>query len=386
MIGDPAHAARDAGANHSIGIGLVGAGAMGKSHSLGYRAVAGVFKLPLAPRLEVVADIDADQAAAAAASWGFARHVSDWRAIAVDPDVGVVDISAPNHLHFEVACAALSAGKHVYCEKPLASSLSEAKEMAFRAEKAGVITQMGFNFLKNPIIDLAKEIIDSGEIGEIRSFRGIHAEDYMADMERPWSWRLDAEGGGAVSDLGSHVVSLARHLLGPIKRVCGTLSTVVPKRRAARNSNEWRDVRVDDIAQALIEFARGCCGTIEASWVATGRKMQLDFEIVGSRGTIAFTQERFSELQLFQTQGDERRNGFRTILAGPLHPPYGDFCVAPGHQLGFNDMKTIEIRDLLIAIAGGPHRGPDFREGLEVQKVIDRLVESAREGAWLLID
>jgi predicted dehydrogenase len=346
LIGDLARAS-NAGANHSIGIGLVGAGAMGKSHSLGYRAVAGVFKLPLAPRLEVVADIDGNQAAAAAASWGFARHVSDWRTIVAEPAVGIVDISAPNRLHHEIACAALAAGKHVYCEKPLASSLSEAKEMVFRAEKAGVITQMGFNFLKNPIIDLAKDIIDSGEIGEIRSFRGIHAEDYMADVGRPWSWRLDDEGGGAVSDLGSHIISLARHLLGPIKRVCGRLSTVVPKRRVARNSDEWRDVRVDDIAQALIEFARGCCGTIEASWVATGRKMQLDFEIVGSRGT---TQERFSELQLFQSQGDERRNGFRTILAGPHHPPYGDFCVAPGHQLGFNDMKIIEIRDLLIPL------------------------------------
>jgi len=145
-------------------------------------------------------------------------------------------------------------------------------------------------------------------------------------------------------------------------------------------------VEVDDIARALVSFARGCNGTIEASWLAHGRKMQIEFEVVGEHGTLFFTQERFNELQLYRAGADGSRNGFRTILAGPQHEPYGAFCVAPGHQLGFNDLKTIEIRDYLLAIAGGPVRGPDFREGFEVQKTVDAVIRSSRERSWVAVD
>jgi predicted dehydrogenase len=369
----------------SVGIALVGAGAMGKAHSLAFRTVGGVFDLPIAPRLEVIADVNEQLAATAAGHWGYKRHTKDWRSVIADPCVDIVDITAPNRFHREIALAAIGAGKHVYCEKPLAATLKEAEEMFRAAEKAAVTTQLGFNFLKNPMIDLAKNIIQSGEIGEIRSFRGIHAEDYMADPTTPWSWRLDSQGGGVVEDLGSHIVCMARHLLGPISRVCGSLSTVIPSRPTARGSTESRDVQVDDVAHALVQFDRGCHGTLEASWVATGRKMQLEFEVVGSHGSIAFTQERFSELQLFKLEGSQSRNGFRTIVAGPLHPPYGNFCVATGHQLGFNDMKTIEARDLLLSVAGIEHRGPDFREGYEVQKVIAAIISSSHDKKWVEI-
>jgi predicted dehydrogenase len=218
------------------------------------------------------------------------------------------------------------------------------------------------------------------------SFRGIHAEDYMADPATPWHWRLDPRGGGGViADLGSHIIAIARHLLGPITAVCGQLETVIKQRAVRAGSSEQRAVEVDDIARALVSFARGCKGTMEASWVAHGRKMQIEFEVVGSRGTLFFTQERLNELQLYRVDDDGSRNGFRTILAGPQHEPYGRFCVAPGHQLGFNDLKTIEIRDYLLAIAGQPARGPDFREGFEVQKTVDAVIRSAREGGWVAV-
>jgi predicted dehydrogenase len=368
-------------------IGLIGSGFMGKTHALGFRAASMVFELPIEPVLEVLADVDAPTAASAARKLGFARSTGDWRELVRDPAVDIVDITAPPLLHHEMALAAIAAGKHTYCEKPLAPSAALAQEMAQAAERAGVKTQVGFNYLKNPMLALAHEMIANGELGTIVSFRGIHAEDYMADARTPWHWRLDPRGGGGViADLGSHIIAIARFLLGPIEAVCGHLETVIEQRPVRLGSSEMRPVEVDDVARALVSFARGCNGTIEASWLAHGRKMQIEFEVVGEHGTLFFTQERFNELQLYRADAEGSRNGFRTILAGPQHEPYGSFCVAPGHQLGFNDLKTIEIRDYLLAIAGEPMRGPDFREGFEVQKTVDAVIRSSRERSWVAVD
>lgn len=370
----------------NIRIGLIGSGFMGKTHALGFRAVGAVFEMPVEPVLEMLADVDADAAAVAARKLGFTRSTGDWQALVRDPSIDIVDITTPPTLHHRMALAAASAGKHIYCEKPLAPNAALAQEMAEAAERAGVKTQVGFNYLKNPMLALAREIIATGELGEIVSFRGIHAEDYMADATTPWHWRLDpAGGGGVVADLGSHIIAIARYLLGPIGAVCGQLETVIKQRPVRAGASEMRPVEVDDVTRALVQFARGCNGTIEASWLSHGRKMQIEFEVVGSRGTLFFTQQRFNELQLYQTGADSGRNGFRTIAAGPQHAPYGSFCVAPGHQLGFNDLKTIEIREYLLAIAGEPVRGPDFREGWEVQKVVDAIIRSSRERAWVAV-
>jgi predicted dehydrogenase len=357
---------------------------MGKVHSLAYRAVAGVFDMPVQPVLEMLADITPDAAAAAARDLGFARSTGDWRTLVSDPNVDVISVTTPNTLHAPIALAAIAAGKHVHCEKPLAPNALQAREMVDAAERAGVRTQVGFNYLKNPLISLAREIVASGEIGEIVSFRGIHAEDYMADATTPWHFRMDpAGGGGVVADLGSHITAIARHLLGPITEVFGRLETVIKRRPEAPASSRMRTVEADDIAHAMVRFARGCVGTLEASWLSRGRKMQIEFEVVGSKGALAFSQERLNELRLYKVERDESRNGFRTIVAGPDHPPYGAFCPAPGHQLGFNDLKTIEMRDFLLAIAGQPPIGPDFREGWEVQRVVDAIIQSSRERRWV---
>ena len=368
----------------TLRIGLVGSGFMGKAHSLAYRTVGGVFRLPAQPVLEVLADVTADAAAAAARDLGYERSTGDWRALVSDPQVDVVSITTPNALHAPIALAAIAAGKHVHCEKPLAPTAAQAGAMAEAAEKAGVKTQVGFNYLKNPLMTLARDIVASGEIGDIVSFRGIHAEDYMADPATPWHFRMDpAGGGGVVADLGSHITAIARHLLGPISEVYGRLETVIKQRPEAPGSSRMRAVEVDDIAHAMVRFARGCVGTLEASWLSRGRKMQIEFEVVGSKGALVFSQERLNELRLYKVERDESRNGFRTIVSGPEHPPYGAFCPAPGHQLGFNDLKTIEMRDFLLAIAGEPIKGPDFREGWEVQKVVDAIIRSSREREWL---
>jgi predicted dehydrogenase len=368
----------------TLGIGMVGSGFMGRSHTIAFRAAPGIFNSPLMPVLELIADIDDKTAAAAAKSLGYARSTGDWRALVADPAVDLVDITTPNELHKPIALAAIALGKPVYSEKPLAVNASEAKEMADAAEKAGVKTFVGFSYVQNPMVGLAREIVRSGEIGEVVSFRGLHAEDYMADANAPWTWRLDPKGGhGVVADLGSHIISIARHVVGPIESLVGQIATVVKERPVAPGAKEKRPVEVDDEARALVRFAGGATGSIEASWVATGRKMSLTFEVTGSKGTIFVDMERFNELQLYTMDQARGRQGFKTILTGPDHKFYREFCPAPGHQLGFNDFKTLEVRAILDELAGGPNAIPNFREASEVQRTVDAIVRSAKEKRWL---
>ncbi|MGQ0484146.1 MAG: Gfo/Idh/MocA family protein [Hyphomicrobiales bacterium] len=370
-----------------IGVGIIGTGFMGKTHALAYRAVDGIFPVKLRPVLEMVADNNPEAGARAHAQLGFRRVTADWKELVTDPKIGIVSITAPNLVHKEMSLAAIAAGKHVHCEKPIAPNAEDAKAMMAAAEKAGVVTQVGYNYLKNPILALARDMVAAGELGAIIGFRGVHAEDYMLSPDVPYNWRVDPSGGGgAVADLGSHIIGMARFLLGPIAEVSAELETVVKDRPVAPGSNERRKVEVDDIARLIVRFARGCGGSLDASWVATGRKMQLGFELTGSKGTLVFTQERFNELLYYKSGGDPRHQGFTRIEAGPQHAPYGLFCVAPGHQLGFNDLKTIEVADFLDAIAGGPRRGPDFREAWEIQKVIDTAIRSAGERRWLKVE
>ena len=367
-----------------IGIGLVGSGFMGRSHAHAFRAAPGVFDLPLTPVFEMLADVNAEAAERAAAALGFARSTGDWKALVADPAVDLVDITTPNTLHLPIALAAIEAGKPVYCEKPLAPNAGEAKEMVDAAEKAGVVTAVGFNYLKNPMVALAQEIVASGEIGDVVSFRGIHAEDYMTDPSGPFTWRLDEKGGhGVVADLGSHIISIARYVVGPIASLVGQIKTVTGERPVAPGASEKRKVFVDDEARALVNFANGATGSLEASWVKAGRKMQLAFEVTGSKGSIFLDHERFNELDLYVTGQAKGREGFKKILAGPDHRHFREFVPAPGHQLGFNDIKTIEVRALIDALTGGAKFLPDFREAWGIQRVVDAIVDSAREKRWV---
>lgn len=370
-----------------IGVGIIGTGFMGRAHALAYGAAASTFPGLPRPDLVAIADIVPEAAQAAAAQYGFARWHTDWRRIVEDPAIGIVSITTPNLLHHDMAVAAAKAGKHIHCEKPLAQDAVVARAMVEAAEAAGVKTQVGFNYLKNPVLKLAQEMIAGGELGEITGFRGLHAEDFMASPQVPWGWRLDPAGGtGALADLGSHVIALARFLLGPISELTADLETVVKDRPVAAGSGERRKVEVDDIARLTVRFARGCGGTLEANWMATGRKMHLAFEVSGTKGGLVFTQERFNELQWYRAGDDPRLAGFTRIEAGPQHPPYRHFCIAPGHQIGFNDLKTIEVAEFLGSIAGGPASSPDFREAWEVQKVIDVAVAASHARCWMTVD
>lgn len=364
----------------ALRVGLIGTGFMGKTHVFGFAAAQRVFDLPFDIRLVCVADRTEDLAAAAADALGFETSSGDWRSLIADPDLDLIDITAPNSFHKTMALAAIAAGKHVYCEKPLAPLAADAAEMAHAAETARVKTQVGFNYLCNPMLGLARDMIANGDLGEIRSYRGIHAEDYMAEAGVPWTWRHDPLGGGVLADLGSHALATAEYLLGPIAEVMGDCVTAIARR--PDGTGGARAVEVDDIGRAFLRFANGATGFVEANWIATGRKMQHDFEVHGTSGALIFSQERLNELQFYSTADAPGRQGFRTIVAGPEHAPYGRFCVAPGHQLGFNDLKAIEIERFVEAIAGLRPEPFNFRAGLRIQHLVETIHASAKAAAW----
>ncbi len=382
-----------------IRIGVVGAGWMARAHSTAFRNVPMLFgSEPAVPVLEAIADIDPDRARHAAEALGFARWTVDWSELVADPAVDVVDIVTPNNAHAEIAIAAARAGKHIYCEKPLALTAAEALDMTEAAEAAGVVTLVGFNYLKNPAQALAKDLIEAGEIGEITQFRGTFDQDFMTDPSVPFSWRLDRKvaGSGALGDLASHTLSLAMALVGDVTEVCGMLRTVI-KRRAvpsdgsghtvkAETGAKLREVENDDVCQFLCRFENGALGTIASSRIATGRKLWIGYEIQGTKGALFFTQERMNELQFYRFGEPSAERGYKTVLTGPDHKWYGAFHPIAGIGLGYNDQKIIEARDLLVAVATGQRAEPDFRFGYKVDRIVDAVEKSATEKRWVSVD
>lgn len=361
----------------SIGIGLIGTGFMGKCHALAYGAVRAVFGDVPKPRLELLCDVPAAKATAMADQFGFARATDDWRALVADPSVDLVCITTPNKHHAEMAIAALEAGKHVHCEKPMALTLDDAQAMADAASSARGRTIVGYNYIRSPAFAHARKLIGEGAIGRVIHFRGFVDEDYQADPELPWTWRATrADAGlGALGDMGCHMISMAVELMGPIRSVIGDIRTVHATRPSPEDGGH-RPVENDDIASAILEFESGVQGLFSTSRSAWGRKNYMAVEIHGTQGMICFDQERMNELRLYQNAGDKAQQGFRTILAGPVHEPYGHFTPAPGHQIGFNDLKTIEAAAFLRAIDGGAPAYPSFSDALHFEKAIHAIAGS----------
>ncbi|WP_407309382.1 Gfo/Idh/MocA family protein [Pseudomonas sp. nanlin1] len=363
-----------------LGIGLIGTGFMGRAHALAFRNVSAAFQLPFTLRLAALADADPLRAQACASAWGFARAHAQWQHLIDDPQVDLIAITTPNHLHYPMAMAALAAGKPVYCEKPLAVSLEQASALHAAAQAAGVVTRVGYNYQHNPIIERARELIQSGRLGQIISFQGEFSEDFMADPASPWSWRCEAaHAGGALADLGSHLLGMARYLLGDIEAVCADLQTVHRQRPATSGSQEQRAIMVDDVTHALLRFSSGARGTFSSSWLKHGYKNHLSFEISGTQGTLSFDQERLNELRLCQMG----QPGFQRLLAGPDLPGYAAFSPAPGHQLGYNELKTLEVHELIMALAGQGQLGTDFAQALEVERLATAIRLAAREQRWV---
>lgn len=379
-----------------IRIGLIGIGGMGKAHAIAFKNVPLVFGNESGrPILEMVADVDAKALEKWASEFGFARCTTNWREIVEDSRVDVVDITTPNHLHAEMAIAAAQAGKHVYCEKPLATTSADAARIVEAVQKSGVISIVGFNYLKNPAQGLAKQLIESGELGEITLFRGTFDQDFLANPDVPFSWRLDRTlaGTGALGDLGSHTIAFAQFLVGDIAEVCGLRATRIPERAipaggsgyaaTAQSNAEKRAVENEDITEFLVHFENGAIGTIGTSRIGMGRKLALGYEIQGTRGSLFYNQERMNEIQLYRDTDPEREKGYKTIYIGPEHPGYKAFFGLAGIGLGYNDQKIIEAHDLITAVALDQPVQPDVRFAYQVNKVIDAVNLSCQEHRWV---
>jgi predicted dehydrogenase/ABC-type cobalamin/Fe3+-siderophores transport system ATPase subunit len=290
---------------------------------------------------------------------------------------------------------ALEAGKHVYCEKPLALDGASAAAMASAARAAGVVTMVGFNYLKSPAALAARRLIEAGVIGEVWQFRGAFQQDVLADPRQPFGWRFERSlaGSGALGDLGAHVIALALELVGEVREVCAQASTVIDERPVAQGGYGYREaaaagaalrtVENEDAVHALVRFEGGATGVIEANRVATGRKVHLTFDVIGSRGAIAWDHERMNELLLYDAGDPADRRGFKTVIMGPEHPYYGRFWPVAGCGLGLGDTKVIEVYELLQSVAQGLPARPDFAAGAAVQRVVDAILESARQRRWV---
>ena len=380
-----------------LGVGLVGHAFMGAAHSQAWRSAPRFFDLPLRPRLTALCGRDEMRVREAAARLGWQSTETDWTRLVARPDVDLVDVCTPGDTHAEIAIAALEAGKHVLCEKPLANTVAEAQAMAAAAERAaakGVLAMVGFTYRRVPAIALAKQLVDQGRIGQIRHVRAQYLQDWIADPLAPMSWRLDKEkaGSGALGDIGAHIVDLTQHITGNhIESVTGLLETFVHERPLAADHGRLGGtaaegptgrVTVDDAATFLARFAGGAVGVFEATRFATGRKNAIRVEINGSKGSLAFDFEDMNVLHFYDADDAAETGGFRRILVTePTHPYVGAWW-PPGHGLGYEHGFTHQVVDLVTAISKGEQPLPSFADGLQVQSVLAAVERSAAEGIW----
>ncbi|WP_030856291.1 Gfo/Idh/MocA family protein [Streptomyces sp. NRRL S-37] len=377
-------------------IGMVGYAFMGAAHSQGWRTAPRVFDLPLSPELAVICGRDADAVRTAADRHGWAETETDWRALVERDDVDLVDICTPGDSHAEIALAALAAGKHVLCEKPLANTVAEAEAMTRAAEEAaarGQLAMVGFNYRRVPATALARRMVAEGRIGRLRHVRVAYLQDWLVDPEFPLTWRLRREqaGSGSLGDLGAHIVDLAQYLSGErLAGVSALTETFVRERPlptapsaglAAVSAAGTGQVTVDDAALFTGRFTSGAIASFEATRYATGRKNALRIELNGERGSLAFDLERLNELEFHDGTEPATHGGFRRILVTEPEHPYLDAWWPPGHGLGYEHTFVHQARDLVHAVAEGRVPEPSFADGLQVQRVLAAVEESAEKNS-----
>ncbi|MCX2926827.1 Gfo/Idh/MocA family protein [Streptomyces sp. NEAU-W12] len=373
-------------------VGMVGYAFMGAAHSQGWRTAGRVFDLPLGPELAVICGRDATAVRAAADRHGWADTETDWRALVERDDIDLVDICTPGDSHAEIALAALAAGKHVLCEKPLANSVAEAEAMADaagRARRQGRLAMVGFNYRRVPATALARRMVAEDRIGTLRHVRVSYLQDWLVDPAFPLTWRLRREqaGSGSLGDLGAHIVDLAQYLAGErLAGVSALTETFVRQRPlpaasaggpAAVDSAGTGEVTVDDAALFTGRFTSGALASFEATRYATGRKNALRIELNGERGSLAFDLERLNELSYHDGTEPAAHAGFRRILVTEPDHPYLDAWWPPGHGLGYEHTFVHQARDLVHAVAEGRTPEPSFADGLQVQRVLAAVEESA---------
>jgi predicted dehydrogenase len=378
------------------GIGMVGYAFMGAVHSQAWRTVGHAFDLPVGVRLAAIGGRDSVAVKAAADRHGWASTETDWRVLIERDDVQIVDICTPGDTHASIALAALAAGKHVICEKPLANSVAEARLMASAAADAaarGVRSMVAFNYRRVPALAYARSLVAAGRIGTLHHVRAAYQQDWLVDPAAPLTWRMQKEraGSGALGDIAAHIVDAAQFVVGDVlSGVSGLTETFVKSRplsggsglSAASGGTGVGDVTVDDAAVFFGRFAGGGLGTFEATRFATGRKNAMQLEIYGSAGGI-----RLNELQFFDGSDPDEEGGYRRVLVTEQSHPYLEAWWPPGHPLGYEHTFTHEFRDFLVAVGEGTDPTPSFADGLQVQQVLEAVSTSSESGSgWVEIE
>lgn len=380
-------------------VAIIGTGFMGKMHAHAWRTAHRFFPLDAIPEIAVVVGRDPDRTAAAATEFGALASATDWREVVTRPDIDVVDICAPGDTHAEIALAALAAGKHVLCEKPLANSVADADRMAAAAEAApDVVAMCGFSYRRTPALSLARELIAAGRLGEIRHVRAQYLQDWLSDPEAPFTWRLDRAraGSGTLGDIGAHSIDTAQWLTGDrianVSAVTRTFVTERPERdehvglggRAADGAPR-REVTVDDAAAFTATFAGGALGVFEATRMATGRRNANRIEINGSRGAISFDFEHMNDLEFYDAADPAGEQGFRRIQVTEPEHPYAAAWWPAGHGLGYEHGFTHQIVDVVRAITERGPVSPSFAEAAQVQRVLAAVEASAAHGSVMTV-
>ncbi|MCJ8013736.1 Gfo/Idh/MocA family oxidoreductase [Paenibacillus sp. KQZ6P-2] len=378
-----------------IRVGMIGYKFMGKAHSHAYRDVPMFFPNIMQPVMQTICGRDAEGVSLAAKQFGWNGYVTDWNELVQRDDIDLIDINAPSDMHKEIALAAAKAGKHLFCEKPLALSLKDSREMLAAAEAAGIKHMVGFNYRFAPAVQLARKLIQEGRLGKIYHFRGLFLQDWIIDPEFPLVWRLQKNiaGSGSHGDLGAHTIDLAHYLLGDIQEVIGMSETFIKERPLPGSmsglsakgsaSNEKGAVTVDDATLFLARFANGALGSFEATRFAAGHRCTNSFEINGSKGSVKFDFERMNELQVYFTEDAEDVQGFRRILATDPAHAYAEAWWPPGHTIGYEHTFIHETVELLQAIEEDRQPVPNFTDGVKCQQILEAVELSIAERRWV---
>jgi predicted dehydrogenase len=376
---------------------MVGYGFMGAAHSQGWRVAPRVFDLPAQPTMNVLVGRHADRVEAAAAKWGWEETATDWRTLLDRDDIDVIDIVTPGDSHAEIAIAALEAGKHVMCEKPMSNTVEEALAMTAAAEaaaKKGVLAMVGYTYRRVPAATFARDLVAAGKIGEVHQVRASYLQDWLVDPLVPRSWRLQKElaGSGALGDIGAHAIDLAQFVTGlSLSSVSGTIETIVKERplEGARSGiggtagEGFGAVTVDDVALFTGRFGNGALGTFEATRFSTGRKNALRLEVSGSKGAISFDLEDLNSLGFYDATAPGTEQGFTKIYVTEPQHPYLSAWWPAGHMLGYEHGFSHQAKDFVEAIVSGHQPTPSFADALQVQRVLAAVENSAANGsAW----
>jgi predicted dehydrogenase len=381
-------------------IGIVGGGWMGKVHAMSYRTARSAFGPdPATPVIAVLADINSELAEAATRECGIEKAVADWRSVVDDQNIDIIDICTPNDMHFDIAMAAIAAGKHVYCEKPLSHNVDQARQMAQAAERRGVITMVGFNYIQNPVHKLGRAAIARGDLGDIIYVRLFFNSDFMSDRSLQHTWRNDINraGSGVIGDIGAHCLSYFYYMLDrQVEEVLCDLRFIIPDHAAPLSAGAFRigaqgdpNRRVanttDDMATVMFRFHGGGTGHMEMSRVSTGIRFDIGYDIVGTNGMLRYNYERINDLDVYRDTGPVENRGFTRMRMGPTDSRYAALLPVSALGLGYNDYKAMEAREMIEAVASGRPAYPDFRFGQRVQEVVAACQRSHAERAWVKV-